>query len=108
MKRILLSFVLAAISPLAAGAQQAAAPSAVYSAGGARRRTPFPPRCAAYLERQSKNIIAATEAMPGGQVQLPADAGADYFWALGDAHGELQFPFVLDDLRRGDCRRWTS
>jgi uncharacterized damage-inducible protein DinB len=63
MKRILLSFALAAISPLAAIAQQAAAP-----------QTPAPPTALvanpvatavrSSVERQSKNLIAATEEMP--------------------------------------------
>ena len=63
MKRILLSFVLAAISPLAAVAQQTAA-----------AQTPAPPTALianpvatavrSSVERQSKNLIAATEEMP--------------------------------------------
>src|ERR1700722_1714798 len=63
MKRILLSFALAAISPLAAVAQQAAA-----------AQTPAPPTALvanpvatavrSSVERQSKNLIAATEEMP--------------------------------------------
>jgi uncharacterized damage-inducible protein DinB len=63
MQRILLTFVLAAISPLAAGAQQAAPP-----------QTPAPPTALVAnpvatavrgsLERESKNLIAAADAMP--------------------------------------------
>ena len=63
MKRILLSLALAAISPLAAIAQQAAA-----------TQTPAPPTALvanpvatavrSSVERQSKNLIAATEEMP--------------------------------------------
>lgn len=64
MKRILLSFVLAAISPLAAGAQQAAAPSAS-TAQAAPVVNPVSTAVRSILERQSKNINAATEAMPG-------------------------------------------
>jgi hypothetical protein len=63
MKRILLSFALVAISPLAAGAQQAAAPTA--SAAQATPVTnPVSTAVRSILERQSKNINAATEAMP--------------------------------------------
>ena len=63
MKRILLSLALAAISPLAAIARQAAA-----------TQTPAPPTALvanpvatavrSSVERQSKNLIAATEEMP--------------------------------------------
>jgi uncharacterized damage-inducible protein DinB len=63
MKRILLSLALAAISPGAASAQQAAA-----------TQTPAPPTALVVnpvatavrssVERQSKNLIAATEEMP--------------------------------------------
>src|SRR5271169_5684923 len=63
MKRILLSFVLLAISPWAATAQQAAA-----------TQTPAPPTALvanpvaaavrSSVERQSKNLIAATDEMP--------------------------------------------
>jgi len=60
MKRLLLSFVLAMISPLAAGAQQAAAPSA----SAAPVANPVSTAVRSILERQSKNIIAATEEMP--------------------------------------------
>jgi len=60
MKRILLSFVLVAISPLAAGAQQAAAPSAP----AVPVVNPVSTAVRSILERQSKNINAATEAMP--------------------------------------------
>src|SRR5271154_974083 len=60
MKRLLLSFVLAMISPLAAGAQQGAAPSA----SAAPVANPVSTAVRSILERQSKNIIAATEEMP--------------------------------------------
>lgn len=63
MKRILLFFVLAAISPLAAGAQQAAAPSAS-TAQAAPVVNPVSTAVRSILERQSKNINAATETMP--------------------------------------------
>jgi uncharacterized damage-inducible protein DinB len=63
MKRIMLSFVLATISPLAAGAQQAAAPSAS-AAQAAPVTNPVSTAVRSILERQSKNIIAATEEMP--------------------------------------------
>lgn len=63
MKRILLSFVLATISPLAVGAQQAAAPSAP-AAQAAPVVNPVSTAVRSLLERQSKNIIAATEEMP--------------------------------------------
>ena len=63
MKRILLTFVLAAISPLAAVAQQSAA-----------AQTPAPPTALvanpvatalrSSVEQQSKYLIAATEEMP--------------------------------------------
>jgi uncharacterized damage-inducible protein DinB len=66
MKRILLSLVLAALSPLAAIAHQAAA-----------TQTPAPPTALvanpvatavrSSVERQSKNLIAATEEMPAGK-----------------------------------------
>jgi uncharacterized damage-inducible protein DinB len=59
----MLSFVLATISPLAAGAQQAAAPLAS-AAQAAPVTNPVSTAVRSILERQSKNIIAATEEMP--------------------------------------------
>jgi uncharacterized damage-inducible protein DinB len=63
MKRILLSFAWVAISPLAAVAQQAAAtqnpapPTALVA-------NPVATAVRSSVERQSKNLIAATEEMP--------------------------------------------
>jgi hypothetical protein len=58
MKPILLSFVLLVISPLAAVAQQAPAPATGLVAN------PVATAVRSSLERQSKNIIAATDEMP--------------------------------------------
>ena len=63
MKRLLLSFVLAMISPLAAGAQQAA-PSAQAATVTNPVVNPVSTAVRSILERQSKNIIAATDEMP--------------------------------------------
>jgi DinB superfamily len=63
MNRILLSFALAAISPLAAVAQQAAAPQAP-APPTALVANPVATAVRSSVERQSKNLIAATEAMP--------------------------------------------
>jgi DinB superfamily len=58
MKPILLSFALLAVSPLAAVAQQAPAPATDLIAN------PVATAVRSSLERQSKNIIAATDEMP--------------------------------------------
>jgi uncharacterized damage-inducible protein DinB len=58
MNRILLSFALLGISPLVAVAQQAPAPATALIAN------PVATAVRSSLERQSKNIIAATEEMP--------------------------------------------
>jgi uncharacterized damage-inducible protein DinB len=81
MKRILLSFVLAAISPLAAGAQQAAAPAAT-AAQTTPVANPVSTAVRSSLERQSKNIIAATEEMPADKYSYQPTPGQITFGHL--------------------------
>src|SRR5580704_15869084 len=87
MKRILLSLALAAISPGAASAQQAAA-----------TQTPAPPTA----------LVVNPDCGDGrdacGQVRLPTHARAEQFWACGDAYGEFEFSPVRDDFRRGNSQ----
>ena len=58
MKPVLLSFALLAVAPLAAVAQQTPAPPTALVAN------PVATAVRSSLERQSKNIIAATDEMP--------------------------------------------